>query len=76
MTAKHAPRLLTFAQRLEAHRAIADANLPAEQVTVSADGITVLANPVSAIRWREAHGDELAGFPLHVVSVNAIGRAS
>lgn len=73
---KLAARLLTAAERLDAHRAIADANLPAEQVTVSADGITVLANPVSAIRWRETHGDQLAGFPLHIISVQTIERAS
>lgn len=75
-SAKQAARLLTYAERLDAHRAIADANLPAEQVSVSADGITVVANPVTAIRWRETHGDQLAGFPLHVISISAIGSTS
>ena len=49
---------------------------PAECVYVS-DRITVVtSNPVSASRWRESFGGQLAGVPLDVVAVTPVGVTS
>lgn len=66
---------LTQAQQALALRALADAldqGHPAEALRVGSDGVTVLANPVSAERWKARFGDELAGFPLSVSAVDVL----
>lgn len=61
---------MTHEQKAAAHQQIAAtirSGCPALSVYV-ADRIVILADPIAAERWREIHGETLAGLPLDVAA--------
>lgn len=70
---------LSPSQQATCLRALADAidqGHPADVFRVGSDGAVVIANPISAARWKAHFGDEIAGFPLAVFEVDLLREAS